>query len=190
MKNYHIYIPLGCSALLSIGAFVISLLKIGHTPMSIYGGVIASFSVLITILIGWQVFTVISFSQQKKELKELISLEVKREREIQKEYINDRVEDAIAQVMFRQAIANMDVGSYELCFHNLMSTIEALNMSSMANRDEIKGVEETLFEAFHKIKTTNTPFKLNEVLKDRYIEFIKKSKLERANEILLMIFRL
>lgn len=148
-------------------------------------GVLAGIlSVLVTVLVGWQLYNILSFESRINKLKREIQKESIEQQEILKKELNYKVDDAQAQLLYRQAIAEESLEQYHLCLQSLICSIDKATNNPYTSNEEIEIIEKLLFDLIYKLENTNQIIILEQEVKDRYISIIKKANLTHGNDIL------
>lgn len=152
-------------------------------------GVLAGIlSVLVTILIGWQIYNVLSFESRINKLKYEIKEESIEQLEKLKEEVEYKIYDAEAGLLYTQSIAEESINQDHLCLKSLVNAIEKTTNNPYTSFEEIKLIEDAFLNLIYKIENTNQELLLDKEVRERYISIIKKANLEHSNDILKFLF--
>lgn len=159
-------------------------------------GVLAGIlSILVTILVGWQLYNLLSFDSrinklkqeiQKESIKQLVLLKnesIKQSEALKKE-ISYKIDDTQAQLLYKQAIVEESLGQYNLCLKSLISSVDKAIDNPYISIEETEIIEKLLSDLIYKLKHTNQEIFLEQEVKERYISIIKKANLTHGNDIL------
>lgn len=145
-------------------------------------------SVLVTVLVGWQLYNILSFESRINKLKREIQKESIKQLEALKKEIDYKTDDAQAQLLYRQAIAEESLEQYYLCLQSLINAVHKATSNPYTSNKEIEIIETLLTDLIHKLKQTNQEILLENEVKERYISIIKKANIEHGNDILKFLF--
>lgn len=145
-------------------------------------------SVLVTVLVGWQLYNILSFESRINKLKREIQKESIKQLEALKKEIDYKIDDAQAQLLYRQAIAEESLKQYHLCLQSLINAVHKATSNPYTSNEEIEIIETLLTDLIHKLKQTNQEILLENEVKERYISIIKKANIEHGNDILKFLF--
>lgn len=110
-ENTWVYILTGLSVLLSVAAITISIPREHKLDFDYQGVIVGIFSLLVTFLVGWNVFSVINIKESKEENKLLVKKATD--------------ECAEAKKLFDSLDSKINLNSYD----NLQNTIDILEAS-------------------------------------------------------------
>ena len=148
-------------------------------------GVLAGIlSVLVTVLVGWQLYNILSFESRINKLKREIQKESIKQAEALKKEIDYKVDDAQVQLLYKQAIAEESLEQYYLCLQSLISSVEKSTGNPYTSNKELEIIETLFSELIYKLKQKNQDIFLEQEVKERYISIIKKANLTHGNDIL------
>lgn len=159
-------------------------------------GVLAGIlSILVTILVGWQLYNLLSFDSrinklkqeiQKESIKQLVLLknESIKQSEVLKKEISYKIDDTQAQLLYKQAIVEESLGQYNLCLKSLINSIDKATNNPYISIEEMEIIEKLFSDLIYKLKHTNQEIFLEPEVKERYISIIKKANLAHGNDIL------
>lgn len=152
-------------------------------------GVLAGvLSVLVTVLIGWQLYNILSFESRINKLKREIKIESIKQSEALKKEIDYKIDDVQAQLLYRQAIAEESLEQYHLCLQNLINAVDKATSNPYTSNEEIKIIETLLTDLIYKLKQENKELYLKNEVRESYISIIKKANIEHGNDILKFLF--
>lgn len=145
-------------------------------------------SVLVTVLIGWQLYNILSFESRINKLKREIKIESIKQSEALKKEIDYKIDDVQAQLLYRQAIAEESLEQYHLCLQNLINAVDKATSNPYTSNEEIKIIETLITDLIYKLKQKNKELYLKNEVRESYISIIKKANIEHGNDILKFLF--
>lgn len=149
-------------------------------------GVLAGIlSILVTVLIGWQLYNIISFERRINKLKQEIKRENIKQLEGLKKEVEYKIYDAEAQLLYRQSLVAEAIDQYYWSLECIMNAIEKTTYNPYTSPEIIEKIDDALMDLIHKIKGESV-FSTKDL--ERYITIIKKANLEHSNDILKFLF--
>lgn len=189
-----IYATSIASIILSVTALSISLYcnvrisePIKWDMLGIFAGIL---SVLVTILMGWQLYNAISFENRMNKLKKEIKIESKQQSEKNMNEIVLKSDDIQAQVLYRESMLEFSLKQYELSFQSAILSIEKASNNHFVSKEEFEIIESQLCKVISEINNNGKEFILDNYVKDRYISIIKSAELKHGNDILKYVLNI
>lgn len=145
-------------------------------------------SVLVTVLVGWQLYNILSFESRINKLKREIKIESIKQSEALKKEIDYKIDYVQAQLLYRQAIAEGSLEQYHLCLQNLINAVDKATSNPYTSNEEIEIIETLLIDLIYKLKQKNKELFLENEVRERYISIIKRANIEHGNDILKFLF--
>lgn len=168
----------------SIVAICISLPSTSELGIDYIGVIVGILSLLVTILIGWQIYNAITIEKKIKDETESLKKEIS-------DYLeNDNgTRDSLSMYVLglthaRIALIEHDYEDAFACFINALDSVSKIDENEGCIEEALRGVHSMTKEAVEK----NIPIPINVDQKEEYIETLRQVKDKRAIEVINYIY--
>ena len=153
------------------------------------GVIVGALSVLVTVLIGMQIYNGVVLERRIKRIERRLNNEIKNIRK-QKKYIDYKTSDTIGQFLYKMASYEKDKGEYELCFQNFIFSLGEYIDNPLARMDEIAIIEDGILETIENLEKQQIKIAVHEEVKERCMKIIKKYESKKSDYILSFLLNI